>query len=194
MSESIAWRERQGLTTLFAQLGPDQPTLCEGWKTADLAAHLVIREHRPDAAAGILFAPLASWNNRVIAKFAPRFAQNISILKRGAPIWSPIRWFDAQVNTLEMLIHHEDVRRGQPEWEPRDLAAIDAQLWSLVKRSSAFSSRKSPTSVTLATPDGRTIPSTGSSTVVGEPMELLLYVMGRTGAARVEIKNQSESA
>ena len=189
MSESIAWRERQALVALFAQLGPDQPTLCEGWKTADLAAHLVIREHRPDAAVGILFAPLANWNNRTIAKLAPRFAKNVAILKRGAPVWSPIRWFDAQANTLEMLIHHEDVRRGQPGWAPRDLAAIDAQLWLLVKRAHAFSSRKSPTSVTLAAPDGRTIPSTGSTTVVGEPMELLLYVMGRTGVAQVRKEN-----
>ncbi len=194
MSESIAWRERQALAALFAQLGPDQPTLCEGWKTADLAAHLVIREHRPDAAVGILFAPLANWNNRTIAKLAPKFAKNVAILKRGAPIWSPIRWFDGQVNTLEMLIHQEDVRRGQPGWEPRDLAAIDAQLWLLVKRSSAFSNRKSPTQVTLATPDGRIIPSTGSTTVVGEPMELLLYVMGRTGAARVKVEHQTGSS
>ena len=84
-----------------------------------------------------------------------------------------------------MLIHHEDVRRGQPGWEPRDLSAIDAQLWLLVKRLSAFSRRKSATPFTLATPDGRTIPSTDSATVVGDPMELLLYVMGRTGAAQV---------
>ena len=189
MSESIAWRERQALVTLFAQLGPDQPTLCEGWKTADLAAHLVIREHRPDAAVGILFAPLANWNNRTIAKLAPRFARNIALLKRGAPIWSPIRWFDAQANTLEMLIHHEDVRRGQPSWEPRDLAAIDAQLWSMVKRASAFSQRKSGKPFILATPDGRIIPSAGGTTVVGEPMELLLHVMGRTGVAQVRIEN-----
>ena len=101
---------------------------------------------------------------------------------------------DAQANTLEMLIHHEDVRRGQPGWEPRDLAAIDAQLWLLVKRSSAFSQRKSGKPFTLATPDGRIIPSTGSTTVVGEPMELLLYVMGRTGAARVKVENQTESS
>ena len=194
MSESIAWRERQALAALFAQLGPDQPTLCEGWKTADLAAHLVVRERRLDAALGIVFEPLAKWNNRVIAKFAPNFETNILKIRAGAPVWSPLRWFDGQVNTLEMLIHHEDVRRGQAGWEPRDLSVIDKQLWSLVKRSSALSRRKSPNPPTLATPDGRTILATVGTTVVGEPMELLLYVLGRTGAARVKVGDQTESS
>ena len=36
------------MCTLLKDLGPNQPTLCEGWRTADLAAHLVLREHRPD--------------------------------------------------------------------------------------------------------------------------------------------------
>lgn len=34
--------------------GPDAPTLGAGWKTRDLAAHLVVRESRPDAAAGVI--------------------------------------------------------------------------------------------------------------------------------------------
>ena len=44
--------ERQALCDLLADIGPDQPTLCTGWRTADLAAHLVLRERRPDAGAG----------------------------------------------------------------------------------------------------------------------------------------------
>jgi uncharacterized protein (TIGR03085 family) len=50
----LAQLERSRLCDLFLEVGPDQPTLCEGWTTADLAAHLVIRERRPDAAPGIL--------------------------------------------------------------------------------------------------------------------------------------------
>lgn len=37
--------------------GPDAPTLCEGWFTRDLAAHLWIREHRLDAAVGMYSCP-----------------------------------------------------------------------------------------------------------------------------------------
>ncbi len=35
--------ERAALADLMAELGPDAPTLCEGWTTRDLAAHLVVR-------------------------------------------------------------------------------------------------------------------------------------------------------
>ena len=54
MTLNFAQIERQDLCTLFEDLGPDVPTLCEGWTARDLAAHLVVRERRPDAALGIL--------------------------------------------------------------------------------------------------------------------------------------------
>jgi hypothetical protein len=57
--------ERRALADLFLELGPDAPTLCEGWRTADLAAHLVVRERRPDAALGIVLGPLAGHTERV---------------------------------------------------------------------------------------------------------------------------------
>ena len=45
--------------------GRTRPTLNEGWTTRDLAAHLVVRERRPDAAAGILLPPLRGHGERV---------------------------------------------------------------------------------------------------------------------------------
>ena len=36
----MAQRERQQLADLMASVGPDAPTLCEGWTVRDLAAHL----------------------------------------------------------------------------------------------------------------------------------------------------------
>jgi uncharacterized protein (TIGR03083 family) len=53
--------ERTALCDLLTELGPDQPTLCAGWQTGDLAAHLVLREHRPDAGAGVLGGPLSGY-------------------------------------------------------------------------------------------------------------------------------------
>ena len=41
------------------------PPLCEGWTTRDLAAHLVVRERRPDALPGLMFGPLASHTARL---------------------------------------------------------------------------------------------------------------------------------
>ena len=51
--------EREALCDLLTDLGPEAPTLCAGWRTRDLAAHLVLRERRPDAAPGILLPLLA---------------------------------------------------------------------------------------------------------------------------------------
>ncbi len=49
---TFAKRERLLLADLLETAGPDAPTLCEGWRTRDLAAHVVVRERRPDAAGG----------------------------------------------------------------------------------------------------------------------------------------------
>ena len=51
---TVAQQERAALVTTMRGVGPDQPTLCGDWTTRDLAAHLVIRERRLDAAPGIL--------------------------------------------------------------------------------------------------------------------------------------------
>ncbi|WP_461013210.1 maleylpyruvate isomerase N-terminal domain-containing protein, partial [Trueperella pyogenes] len=50
---SFSSDERRRLADLLLAKGPDAPTLCEGWFTRDLAAHLWIREHRLDAAVGM---------------------------------------------------------------------------------------------------------------------------------------------
>lgn len=52
---TAARRERRALVATFREVGPQAPTLCEGWNTTDLAAHLVVRERRLDATAGIAF-------------------------------------------------------------------------------------------------------------------------------------------
>ena len=47
---SFAQKERERLAELFLEVGPDAPTLNEGWTTRDLAVHLLIRESKPAAA------------------------------------------------------------------------------------------------------------------------------------------------
>ena len=44
---SLASRERAALSDDLLRIGPDRPTLCEGWKTRDLLAHLLVRERQP---------------------------------------------------------------------------------------------------------------------------------------------------
>ena len=52
---TLAQQERNTLCDLFVELGSEAPTLCEGWSTADLAAHLVVRERRPDSGPGLVW-------------------------------------------------------------------------------------------------------------------------------------------
>ena len=41
---------------------------------------------------------------------------------------------DEAVNGAELFIHHEDVRRGEPGWEPRGADETrDGALWALVR-------------------------------------------------------------
>ncbi|MEU2126210.1 TIGR03085 family metal-binding protein [Nocardia niwae] len=182
---TMAQRERRGIVETMQAAGPDARTLCGAWTVRDLAAHLVVRERRPDAAPGILLKPFAGYLERVQAKAARRpFPELLEQVRTGPPWWSPLRPVDAVVNLSEMFVHHEDVRRAEPGWQPRELTAADEdQLWSVLRKMAKMAYRKAPVTVELATPDGRrTVVSSGSAEVVtltGRPSELVLHAFGR---------------
>ena len=71
-----AQRERLLLADLLERSGPDDPTLCEGWTTRDLAAHVVVRERRGDAAAGLVIPRLADRLERVSRSTPPSPTRN----------------------------------------------------------------------------------------------------------------------
>ncbi len=165
--------------------GPDAPTLCGTWTVRDLAAHLIVRERRPDAAPGILLRPLAARLESVQAKVAVQpFERLLELVRTGPPWWSPLKPVDAVANLSEMFVHHEDVRRAESGWEPRELAAEDEdQLWKLLRRMGRLAYRKSPVPIMLATPDGRSVAVVSGDgpgvTLTGKPSELLLHAFGR---------------
>ncbi len=182
----VAGDERRALSELFEELGPDAPTLCTGWKTKDLAAHLLVRERRADAAPGILLPAFAPYTQRVQDSYAARPWTEVLEKVRTGPAWywpTTIGPLDELTNSAEFLVHHEDVRRAQPGWEPRPADPTrDAAAWKAAKQASKLNLRKSPVGVILKTPEGREAkvkdgPET--VTVIGAPMELLLFVFGR---------------
>ena len=193
----FAEQERQALAELLATVGPDAPTLCEGWRTADLAAHLVVRESRPDAAAGILAKPIAGWKKRVESSTRDRtpFPELVDRFRTGPPAWSPTRLgaIDEAANTIEFFVHLEDIRRAAPEWKPRDLEPeLDDELWKRLRGGVKLSFRKSPVGVTLVrTPSQQTVvakPATPQMVTVSGPAgELALFCSGRKDAAQVEL-------
>jgi uncharacterized protein (TIGR03085 family) len=189
---SVAKRERAALVETIRAAGPDAPTLCEGWTTRDLAAHLVLRERRLDATPGIAFPPLAAYTAKVqdrIATATP-WDELVDKIASGPPIYSPFKLLDPLVNVSEMFIHHEDVRRAQAGWEPRQLdTATIAALLRPFPMLSKMTLSKVPAKLTLRTPEGRTLAVVGDGpevTMTGAPEELLLYAFGRD-AIRVEI-------
>ncbi len=145
---SPARRERSALCDTFETVGPDAPTLCSPWRTRDLAAHLVIREGRPDAALGMLVPPLAERSRRVQDGYAAeRWPELVERVRTGPPAWSPTRLepVDTVVNLAEMFLHHEDVLRAAPGWEPRLLPDdLEQGLWSVLTRTGRLLFRRSP--------------------------------------------------
>jgi uncharacterized protein (TIGR03085 family) len=189
---SLASDERAALADALEQAGPDRPTLCGGWTTRDLLAHLLVRECMPWAAPGILVPALAPLTERAMRGYAGTpWPDLVEQLRAGPPLWSPYRIgpVDELVNGAEFFVHHEDVRRGEPGWEPRAPdAARDAALWTLLGRIGRLLHRHSPVGVVLARPDGarRVVrDGPGPVTLGGEPGELLLHAFGRD-AVRVE--------
>lgn len=178
--------ERHELCDLMHQTGPDAPTLCAEWTTRDLAAHLVVREGRPDAALGILLPPLARYTARVQESVAQRpWSELVDLLRVGPPWWSPygLPWLGDKINIMEFFVHHEDVRRAAAGWEPRPADPRRAEtLWGLLRWAARVMYRNSPVGVLLRTPDGSecTARRSGRSvTVVGSPEELTLHAFGR---------------
>ncbi|MGW7420873.1 TIGR03085 family metal-binding protein [Streptomyces sp. NPDC054813] len=191
---TFAKRERLLLADLLETAGPEAPTLCEGWATRDLAAHVVVRERRPDAAGGTLIKQLAPRLEKVMAEFAAKpYEELIQLIRTGPPRFSPfqLKQVDEAANTVEFYVHTEDVRRAQPDWSPRELDPVfqDA-LWSRLERTARLLGRGVPTGLVLRRPDGQTaVAHRGAPvvTVTGEPSELLMFAFGRQNAAKVAV-------
>jgi uncharacterized protein (TIGR03085 family) len=203
--------ERLAVCDLLDKLGPDQPTLCAGWRTADLAAHLVLRERRPDAALGVIGGPLAGHTRRVQARLleSEPFGRLVERIRTGPPRGSvfAIRGADARLNAVEYFLHHEDVRRAQPGWQPRDLDAGLSDLRWRQLRSARLMLRKAPVGVEFAREGDAGAAGSASSgstgpgapvritakgrapmvTVAGPPAELTMWAFGRAQAARVRL-------
>jgi uncharacterized protein (TIGR03085 family) len=192
---SVAQRERAALVAALRDVGPDAPTLCEGWDARDLAAHLMVREYRVDAAPGILIPRFAAHTARVQDEVAGQTEWDALVGKvaSGPPLYSPLKLVDSVANVAEMFIHHEDIRRAQPNWEPRTL---DADLAGRLRRTLGMMARltlsKMPARVQLRTPEGETVLTAGHGpavTVTGAPEELLLFSTGRL--ARVDFSGDA---
>jgi uncharacterized protein (TIGR03085 family) len=192
---TLAQQERETLCDLFAEYGPDAPTLCEGWLTADLAAHLVVRERRPDSGPGLVWTPLAGYTDKVRRTVRDRtpWEQLVESVRRGPP--PLLRPFDGPMNTVEFFIHVEDVRRARDGWESRPISPELADaLWARVGPGGM--AKKVPATIVISSP-GRADKEGGTGptlTLAGDPGELIMFGAGRQRAARIEISGDATLA
>jgi uncharacterized protein (TIGR03085 family) len=192
-------RERAELCDLFVAKGPDAPTLCEGWATLDLAAHLLIRETDPRSGLAILGGDrFASLETRLMDRARAQGYERIVERLRGGPPalpWS-LPGLRPLLNDAEWFIHHEDVRRANGEGPRTDRPDLDAALWRNVRRTARFMLRRvRGTGVALEAPGFGEIPARATPNVrlVGGPQELVLYLSGRRAAAEVDITGSDEA-
>jgi uncharacterized protein (TIGR03085 family) len=192
-SSDLAQSERATLCDLFLELGPDAPTLCEGWTTADLAAHLVARERRPDSGPGLVWSRLAGHTDKVrrSVRDGTRWEDLVAKVRSGPP--TLLRAVDGPMNTVEFFIHTEDVRRARPGWQPRPLSAeMSDALWARV--GAGGMAKKVPATVVLLS-EGREPKARGTGPRVeirGDPGEHLLFGAGRQAASSVVLDGEAE--
>lgn len=191
----VARTERLALCDALLAAGPDAPTLCEGWAARDLAAHIVVREARPDLAVGLLVPALAGRLEQGQADLAAEdFTRLVERIRTGPPWWNPARLsqIDDVVNVVEFAVHTEDVLRGDGAVGPRREVPARTQraLWSALTRGARLMFRSSTVGVRLAAPGfGDLVARGGEPTVTftGAPLELLLAAYGRMAAAKLEL-------
>ena len=190
--------ERRHLAALLRRVGPDAPTLCEGWVTRDLAVHLIERDSRPDLIAGTVLPKIPVLSKRAQEADAQLRRQDwgelVSKVEKPA-LYSPARLgpLDKRMNTAEFFVHHEDVRRAQETWHRRQLLQEEERdLWSALKLMGKALLRPEQDSVLLVangygSVTGGKAKTTTVRIVRGTPSELLLWAFGRREQAEVAI-------
>lgn len=171
---SFPTNERDQLAQLLHEVGPEHPTLCEGWNTHDLILHLALRQQ-------ILLVHQRDYDELV---------EHWRGLRIG-------RLLDPVMNGAEHFVHHEDVRRGAGEWSPRTFArGEEEELGKQLRRFAPVLLRRCAGPVVLeptggvrftahAKP-GVAVAGDQVASVKGRPGELLLWVFGRD-AVEVEV-------
>ncbi len=195
-------QERRELCDRFDELGPSVPTLLGAWTAHDLAAHLVLRERDPVAAPCLVLpGPFSRFAERRRVRLARRrdFGWLVDRIRSGPPPgFFRIGWVRSFPNVNEFFVHHEDVRRANG-MEPRALAPdLDAALWRNACRGGRYLGRRLRAAGLEIEWAGtgercRVRPGEPTACLSAPPGELLLYLFGRQGAARVEVTGPADA-
>jgi len=199
--------ERAALAQTLLELGPDEPTVCEGWRTRHLAAHLYLRQNHPTKIVGAFLPPFAAAAERNTQQVGDAHASPgayeklVGDFAAGPGPTSPMRFAGDGANLVEYVVHHEDARRGDPD-APRPFPArtfapsMEAALRRRLGFTAAMAYRHDVGGVVLSTPQGEHFwRRKGDSPVIvtGTTVDLLLHAMGRARVADVEVAGPSQA-
>jgi uncharacterized protein (TIGR03085 family) len=187
--------ERAQLCDLLDELGPGAPTLLAPWTACDIAAHLVLRERDSLAGPGLVlpgaWRRLAERRQRALA--LRDFTLLVATLRSGPPPgFFRIGWVHRLPSLNEFFVHHEDVRRANGRGPRTNEHAMDEALWRNVSLALWFLARRlRGAGLELAwAGTAKTVRARRrgpTARIAGPPGELLLYLFGRQGVARVEV-------
>ncbi len=196
---------REVLAETLLAAGPDSPTLCEGWRTRELAAHLYLRERKAGVGLGLLVKGLSRASDKATSKLAAKlktpedYTRLVNTFRAGPPPLSPmhIKALDESSNLIEYFVHTEDVRRAVDRWAPRALDEdYSNALWDELVKRAAILYRGVDLGIVLVNPSGpRHVAKRApvSVAIVGDPGELLMHAHGRTRHALVTFEGQPDA-
>lgn len=197
---NVAPALREHVADLLTAVGPNAPTLCEGWNARDLAAHLVVRDRRVDAMPGIVVPALASHTAKVQnARAKDSYDNLVRDVRTGPGRFSlmQVPAINERANLAEYAIHAEDIRRAQPESEQSQLPPMptgtDDAVWASLPMMGKLLVRKSPVGVTLRSPGRADVVlkdanGQGSVVITGQPVDVLLHLSGRCAASKATVE------
>jgi uncharacterized protein (TIGR03085 family) len=194
---SWAAHERAALVDALVELGPDAPTLCEGWQTKDMAAHVYVRERRPDAALGVLpLGALSAYTARVMNSVLATQGYDgiVEKLREPAPIVRALH-IDEAINTVEFFVHTEDVRRPNKLPERVMPEEFELKVGRRLAQQGRMSFRRVGARVRLVPTVGEPV-EFGKGPLVevhGRPSELLLLAFNRKADAKVEYTGDADA-
>jgi uncharacterized protein (TIGR03085 family) len=195
---TYARKERQALCETARSVGPNAPTLCEGWDVKDLVCHLLVRERSLVAAAGIAIPPLAGLTDREMARLKKQpFERLVERLRTHRLTFYALPPVEAAFNTLEFFVHHEDIRRAQRGWRRRNLpdSALDA-LWQALKAQGPALVRDAGVPVVVRrtdTDDTSTLrPGRDPVELSGPVSEIVMYLHGRDEVREIAFDGPEE--
>jgi uncharacterized protein (TIGR03085 family) len=182
----FAREERGALADTALAVGENAPTLAGDWTAKALVCHLLVRARSLLGAPGISIGALSGLTDREMTRLGRLDFAALVERFRTVPLLSPLSVpaVEVAVNTLEFFVHHEDLRRAQPDWAPRPLPShASAALWSTIGFTGRMLVRPAGVPVTLRRTDTdadlRLRGGDDPVVVSGPPGELVLFLFGR---------------